>query len=390
MQPPDSSLPFPAQPRFGSGIPRCAASVTIGVLVAVGLACSRVQPGAAPAVPVRVSVVERIQVGNAAKYSASIAPNAQMDLAFKSGGYVASIRQVAGADGRIHPLDVGDSVKEGTVLAEVRKDEYQDRILQAKADLAKAAAGYEQAKLSFERASHLFASGSATKPEYEQAQAQFEAATSTVEAAKAQLSLANTQLADSILKAPRDGWITKRNVEVGSLVSPAIPAFTLVDTHLVRAAFGVPDTAIQSVRLGQRLRVTAEAADREFEGRVTSISPAADARNRVFSVEVTLANPAGKLKAGMVAALTLGASHAHEAVVVPLAAVLRSAQDANGFTVMVAESSSRGLVARSRVVQLGDAYGNDIAVAGGLQAGERVITTGAPLVRDGDRIELLP
>jgi multidrug efflux pump subunit AcrA (membrane-fusion protein) len=95
-------------------------------------------------------------VGNAVKYSASITPNEQIDLAFKSGGYVGSIMQVRGADGRMRSLDLGDYVKAGTVLASVRSAEYQDRIAQAEADLAKAQAAHEQSKLSFERTSALF------------------------------------------------------------------------------------------------------------------------------------------------------------------------------------------------------------------------------------------
>jgi RND family efflux transporter MFP subunit len=339
---------------------------------------------------VRVSSVERIQVGNTAKYSASIVPNEQIDLMFKSGGYVASIMQVRGADGRRRSLDVGDHVKQGMVMARIRSGEYQDRISQAKADLAKANAAYEQAKLNFHRVEILLANGSATKPEYDQAKAQLDTAVAGVDAGKAQHSLAKTQLYDSILRAPRDGWIAKRNIDVGSLVGPATPAFSLVDTHLVRVVFGVPDTAIGFVRLGRSIRVTTEAVGGELEGRVTSISPTADPRSRVYSVEVTLVNVSEKLKSGMIASLMLSEAHPHEVTVVPLAAVLRSPHNANGFIVMVADSSRDTLVAQSREVQLGDAYGNSISVTSGLQVGERVITTGASLVHDGDRIELLP
>jgi len=364
--------------------------ICVGLLMLLQFGYSEPRAAAPGAVPVRVSTVERIQVGKAAKYSASIVPNEQTELIFKSGGYVASIMQVKGADGRMRSLDVGDRVKRGIVMARIRSGEYQDHITQAKADLAKANAIYKQAKLSFHRAEVLLANGSATKPEYDQAKAQFDAAMAAVDAGKAQLSLANTQLYDSTLRAPRDGWIAKRNIDVGSLVGPSIPAFSLVDTHLVRVIFGVPDTALESVALGQKIRVTTEAVAGELEGRVTSISPAADPRSRVYSVEVTLTNPSEKLKSGMIASLTLGEGHPHEVTVVPLAAVLRAPHDANRFIVMVADSSGRALVARPREVQIGDAYGNSISVTSGLQATERVITTGASFVHDGDRIELLP
>jgi RND family efflux transporter MFP subunit len=330
-----------------------------------------------------------MSVGNAAKYSASITPNEQIDLAFKSGGYVGSIMQVRGADGRMRSLDLGDYVKAGTVLASVRSTEYQDHIQQAEADLAKAQAAHEQARLSFERTSTLFAQKSATKPEYDQAKAQFDTSVASVKEASSQLSYARIQLADSVLRAPRDGWIAKRNIDVGSLVGPSVPAFSLIDTHLVRVSFGVPDTAMQLLHLGQQLQVNTEAAG-DFEGRVTAIAPSADPTSRVYSVEVTVANPEGRLKAGMIAALALQELHAQEVTAIPLAAVLRSPQDPNAFLVMLPQRVNDGYIARPRVVQVGEAYGNSIAITSGLQPGDEVITTGASQLHDGDRLQVIP
>jgi multidrug efflux system membrane fusion protein len=341
------------------------------------------------AVPVSVTAVERMPVGKAASYSASITPNEQIDLTFKSGGYVGSITQIRSADGRMRSLDIGDYVKAGTMLASVRSAEYQDQIQQAEADLAKAQAAHEQAKLSFERVSTLFAQQSATKPEYDQAKAQFDEAVASITAAKAEVSTARTQLADSILLAPRDGWIAKRSIDVGSLVGPSTPAFSLIDTHLVRVSFGVPDTAMQLVHLGQKLRINTEAAG-DFEGRVTEIAPSADQNSRVYSVEVTVANPGDRLKAGMIATLALQESRPQEVTTIPLAAVLRSPQDPNAFLVMMPQPVSGGYIARPRSVQVGEAYGNDIAVTSGLQPGDRVITTGASLLHDGDHLQLIP
>ena len=346
-------------------------------------------PAATPmSVPVQVSTVERVQVGTATRYSASILPNAQIALVFKSGGYTASIMQVRGADGRSRAIDAGDRVEQGDVLATVKTDEYQDRISGAQAELARASVSETHAKTSMDLAATLFAGGSATKPEYDQAKAQFEMAQAAVSAAKAQLSAANTQLSDTILKAPISGWIAKRSIDVGSLVGPGAPAFVLVDTRLVRAAFGVPDMALQSVHLGQKLLVTAEAVRGEFAGQVTSIAPAADPGNRVYSVEITLANPEGKLKSGMIASVTVGQQKQREVTVIPMSSVLRSSDNPDEFSVMVSEQSTRGLVARLRKVRLGDPFGNSIEVISGVLPGERVVTTGAALLHEGDRLQL--
>jgi multidrug efflux system membrane fusion protein len=143
------------------------------------------------------------------------------------------------------------------------------------------------------------------------------------------------------------------------------------------------------VHLGQRLQVKTEAAG-DSEGPVTSITPNADSKTKVYSVEVTLANPQNRLKAGMIATLALPGRLPQDVTVIPLAALLRSPQDPNAYTVMIPEPVSDGYIARPRAVQLGEAYGNNIAVTSGLEPGDRVITTGAGLVHDGDRLQLIP
>jgi RND family efflux transporter MFP subunit len=143
------------------------------------------------------------------------------------------------------------------------------------------------------------------------------------------------------------------------------------------------------VHLGQKLRINTEAAG-DFEGRVTEIAPSADANSRVYSVEVTVANPQGRLKAGMIATLALQESRPQEVTTIPLTAVLRSPQDPNAYLVMMPQPVSDGYIARPRVVQVGEAYGNNIAITAGLEPGDRVITTGASQVHDGDRLQLIP
>ncbi len=365
------------------------AAIGLGFLIATALGCgTSSQPVTPSAVPVRVGAAEQVQVGKVARFSATVMPNEQVELAFKSGGYVGSIRQVRGADGRVRSLDVGDFVRAGAVLASVRPAEYQDRIHQAEAQLARAQAAHDHAKLDFGRAATLFASGSATKPEYDQAKAQLDSAAASVREAKAQLSLARTQLADGIVRAPRDGFIARRNIDVGSLVGPSMPAFSLIDTRWVRVSFGVPDTSMQLVHLGQKIPINTEAAG-DFEGRVTSIAPNADPKTRVFSVEVTLANPGGRLKAGMIANLALHESRPQQVTAIPLAAVLRSPQDPNGFMVMEPQPVAGGYVAHARTIQIGEAYGDKIEVTSGLKPGDRVIITGASLVHSGDRLQFI-
>ena len=336
-------------------------------------------------------MVQSVAVGNSARYSASIVPYSQVDLAFQSSGYVDHVRQVKSAGGGMRNIDQGDWVTKGTVLAVVDQQNYQDKLLQAKAQLAGAQAQHLKDKLSFDRISTLYSTQSATKPELDSAQAQLDASAAQVDAAKAQISEAQTALAYCSLKAPFDGWIVKRSVDSGSFVSPATNGFTIADTRTVKAVFGVPDTSISRAKVGQSQLITTDALPQTFTGRVTAISPSADPKSRVFSVEVSIANPKDELKSGMIASLSLeGYPLPRSVMAVPLSAVIHDPQRVNGFAVLTAEGDGEIELAHLRPVELGDVYGDMIGVNGGLKFGERVVTTGATLVKNGGQVRVIP
>ncbi|HMC73259.1 MAG TPA: hypothetical protein VKG87_03065, partial [Terriglobales bacterium] len=107
------------------------AAVVVAAVSISQTGCTRAESEPRALTPVRTAEVQTISTGSETRYSANIVPNAQVDLAFKSGGYVVSIRQVRGADGRMRNMDTGDWVTRGTVLAVVRQQDYTDRREQA-------------------------------------------------------------------------------------------------------------------------------------------------------------------------------------------------------------------------------------------------------------------
>jgi RND family efflux transporter MFP subunit len=129
----------------------------------------------------------------------------------------------------------------------------------------------------------------------------------------------------------------------------------------------------------------------EFTGHISRISPAADSSSRVFDVEVTIPNSEGLLKPGMVASITVNEMGAtKEFPVVPLTAVTRSKVDPNAYAVMVIEEVNGKHIARLRNVELGESYGNSVAVNSGVKPGEIVITTGVSQVADGEEVLVMP
>ncbi len=359
-----------------------------GALLQAG--CSSATSEQPPLVPVRTTLVRNITNGNLNTYSANIEPYQQVELSFKSSGYLVSIRQVRDAQGHIRNIDQGDYVTRGTMLAVVQKDDYLQRLEQAKAQLARAQADHERAQLSFDRMSALFKVGAATKPEYDDSNAQFQSTQAAVESAKATVEEAKLALSYCELRAPFDSWVLKRNVDVGTLVGPASNGFALADTRSVKAVFGVPDTAIARVKLGSPQSVTTEAVPGPFSGHVTSISAAADPKSRVYSVEVRIDNPNNELKSGMIASITIGTPSPGGMIAVPISAVIRSPSTPNGFAVFVTEGTGDRVKVHTQDVTLGSTYGNMIAVESGVNLNDRVVTSGANIIKNGDLVSVMP
>jgi multidrug efflux system membrane fusion protein len=187
--------------------------------------------------------------------------------------------------------------------------------------------------------------------------------------------------------------VIDRKIEVGTLVAQGVTGFVLADLTSVKAAFGVPDLALQSLKLGDTLKVTTDALPgTEFSGHISRISPSADQNSRVFDVEVTVPNPDGRLKPGMIAALNVneGAAAQVNVPVVPLTAVTRAKDNPDAYAVVVVEEREGKQIARLRAVTLGESLGNAVVVTGGVRAGEVVVTTGVTQVADGEVVQVIP
>jgi RND family efflux transporter MFP subunit len=368
-------------------------AVLLGVILValLQMGCDRARSEQTQIVPVHTAEVRNIDTGSMNTYSANIQPYQQVDLSFKSNGYLASIRQVRDADGHIRNIDQGDYVAAGTVLAVVQKDDYEQKLDQAKASLAKSQAEHERAKLSFDRMSVLYKAGAATQPDYDDTRAQDQSTQAAVDNSVAQVAEAQLALSYCDLKAPFDSWVLKRNVDVGTLVGPATNGFTLADTRTVKAVFGVPDTAVGRIKPGSPQTVRTEAYSKGFSGHVTAISAAADPKSRVYSVEVRIDNPENLLKSGMIASITIGTPGPPGGVmVVPISSVVRSPSNRNGFAVFVTEGTGDTVKVHTQDVTLGNTYGNMIAVESGLSLNQRVVAEGSNNIKNGDEVRIIP
>ena len=401
-----------------------------------------------PAVPVKVAAVELNAASTEARYSATIIPRTQVELAFKVGGYVDALRKVRGVDGKMRDIQEGDRIGTGTVLARVRQSDYHVKFKEAEsqasearsgidvskaqyqeavsgiasseAQLIEAEAAYVKAKFDFDRAENLFASKSMTKADYDSAKAQYDMTGAKVAAARSQVQVIQAKansakanidvvqaqsqsaqavvqetqipLRDTELRSPLNGVVLEKSIEKGTLVSSGDKAFVVADTSSVKAVFGVADIALTEMKLGSKLSVESESMPgKELQGQITSVFPAADSKNRAFNVEVTIANPDYLLRPNMIVSLSVGTKQQiSPQPVVPLNAVIKSKSNADGYAVIIVTEEGGRQLARLRDVKLGESFGNAVAIAEGLKQGDRVIITGGTMVNDGDQVKVIP
>jgi len=335
-------------------------------------------------------VTSGLSAGGKVVYSAVAEPKTTTTLAFRGPGYVERILIVPSATGGSREVGEGDRVRRGNVLANLREAEYRDQVDQAIGEVAAARAATQKAQLEFERTTRLFATQSVTKPEMETATAQRDATEAQLAAAQAALEEARVALRDTALVSPVDGDVLKKNVELGAYMGPGTPVFIVGDVTSIKVVIGLPDVALRSVSLGQPVTVTTDALPgRTFSAPVSRIAAAADPVTRNFDVEVEIPNHDLLWRPGMIASVELHSVSPQAAIpVLPLTAFIWAPGDR--FAVMVVEGEGSEERAKMRQVELGDVAGNHVAVLRGLNPGERVITTGASIVADGELIEVLP
>ncbi len=365
--------------------------------------CKKVVPDAAASLTtVRVVTAALSKDDKSVHYSVSLIANRQADIAFKSSGIVDQIRMIRGADGRTHEITMGDTVKTGDLLARVRAVDYQQKVDQAQAELSNATAQREgmQASLTlaesnYLRAGHLYAEQSLTRQDYERAQQQRDSALAAahqsdaeIENAKAEIAQTRLALSDTALRAPFWGAVVARRIESGDLAGASATAFTIADIAQLKANFIVPDTALNEVPIGRQLNIRLGPDGRDRPARITAVSPSADPQSRVFTVELTIANPGGELRPGMIGSIELFAHlPAEPHIAVPISSLVQAKTD-HEFALFVVDGSAVPRV-HLRPVKIGTTNGNSIQILSGLAAGERVISVGAQILHDNDTVRVI-
>lgn len=279
--------------------------------------------------------------------------------------------------GRVREIyvDKGAQVREGQPLVKI-----DDAILRAQLDQAEANAAL--AEETWQRQKRLW-EDEQIGTELQYLQAKYGART-----AAAQAQALRERVDNTVVRAPFDGLLEDRFVEVGDMVVPGARVGRVLDLTPAKVSGGVAERYAAELEAGSEAQVTlAPAEDRSYTGRIGWVGSAVDPEARTFGVEVLVPNPAGVIKPGMVANVRIALHTIENAIVVPQQAVIRQEQ---GYVVYVARQADDGTVRAAVVrVELGPRQENQAVIRSGLQPGDRVIVVGQQQVAAGDALRIV-
>jgi membrane fusion protein (multidrug efflux system) len=288
--------------------------------------------------------------------------------ALRSNESVVMRPEVAGRIAAIGFRD-GQPVKRGQVLVQLDAALNEAEVAQARAELDLAKSTLKRTE---DLASKNFVSGSAQ-----------ETAASNVEVLAARLKLAEARLAKMRILAPFDGVVGIRTVSIGDYVKDGADLVNIEDIGVLKVDFRVPERYLPHMRAGQAVEVVADAlpADR-YRGAIEAINPRVDANGRSLEVRARLSNSDGRLRPGMFARVRIIIGERTNALLVPEEAIVPLGDDFFVYTVVDGKAN------RIRV-KLGVRRNSQVEVLEGVKAGDKVITAGMRVQRDGQPVRIV-
>jgi RND family efflux transporter MFP subunit len=266
----------------------------------------------------------------------------------------------------------GDYVRVGQTLLTMRGD-----IINVNAQQAQAV--YQNAKSDYSRYENAFKTGGVTKQQLDQAKL-------ALTNAQSSLTQANINVGDTKVKAPINGFINKKYIEPGSILTgmPATALFDIVNVSKLKLVVTVNENQVASLKVGNTINVTASVyPDKTFSGKITFIASKAD-ESLNFPVEIEIANNTNNdLKAGMYGTANFASNQQRQhLMVVPRNAFVGSVSSNEIFVV---EKD----IAKLKKVTAGRILGDQVEIINGLSDGDIVITTGQINLQDGNTVEII-
>jgi RND family efflux transporter MFP subunit len=320
---------------------------------------------------------------------------------------------LARADGyvRKRTVDIGDRVRAGQEVAVIEAPELDQQVLQAQATLEQAQAALEQAqanyqqgksnlelaKITAQRWGNLGAKGVVSRQENDQYQAQYQAQVSnqqalekaisaqrsSIAAAEANLARLRNMQSYRVVRAPFDGVVTQRNVDVGALVNAGNTLlYRVAQTGTLRTYVNVPQASASSIHVGQTATLNvSNLPGRTFTGTVARTANSLDPATRTLLVELHVLNNDGVLLPGMYCQIAINSPRTNPPLVIPSDSLIVR----TGGTLVAVVRADHTI--HLQTVTVGRDFGDRIEVLSGLEEGNTIIPNPGDIAREGLKVD---
>jgi RND family efflux transporter MFP subunit len=288
---------------------------------------------------------------------------------------------VEGDAGRIAAIyvEAGDHVKRGQVLARLNVSVLEPQVANLEAALDEARAEAELAEAEYRRAQAVGASGALSAEETQRRKSAAVTAGAKVKVAAAQLAESQARLARASVRAPADGIILTRNVEVGQTATPGGEAlFRLSEGGEVELRGQVAEQDLPLLKVGQAVNVWLTGTSRVYPGQVRLLGAVIDPQTRLGMARVSL-TPDPNLRPGAFARAEVTVSNADRAVL-PQTAVLT---DDKGSYVLIVNAQHK---IERRTVRISGMVQNGVTIAEGITGKEQVVATAGAFLQEGELV----
>jgi multidrug efflux pump subunit AcrA (membrane-fusion protein) len=385
---------------------------TVVVLAAAAAACSRGETAQArgrdaAAKPVKVEVVKTERITRSVELVGTLAAVDQVTISSETDGNVSRIL-----------ADLGDRVRAGQPLIQIDREKQQYSFEQQKAALARALAQYgapdpehlpdiektpdvqkasadlRQAKQAYDRTNELFKRALVPQQLLDDAAATLQAKQAgydlslqnaknlraSIQASEASMKLADRQLRDTEIRAPFDGYVEKRLVNLGELVKTQMPVMSVVRIDPLKVVAEIPEKMAPWIHDGQPVELHVDAyPDKTFTAKVSRISPAVNTSTRAFPFEALAPNPGGVLKPGTFARVHIESGKVDDVLSLP-AAVLQYRYGVNRVFVIDGDKLT------AHELKIGERLGDRVEILSGVSAGDRVAANDVDKLTDGLKV----
>ena len=362
----DTPLNQPSKPRRGRGWIIAILGIVVVLVALVGIKASQIRAmikaGKSFSLPPESVTSAKVDSQQWEASRAAVATLVAVRSVTVSSELPGSVRQLG--------FESGAFVHKGDLLVKLDTSVEEAQLAAAQADAS-------LAKTSVRRARTL-------REQNSNSAADLDAAESRGQQTTASAGILQATIAKKTIRAPFDGRLGIRLVELGQVVSSGAPMVSLQSVSPIHAEFYLPQQAISELRAGLHARLHTDVYPKDsWTGLVTTVNPEVDVSTRNVRVRATFPNLDGRLRPGMFANVEVLSNDQRQALVIPATAVIYAPY---GDSVFALEQQDKKLVARQKFVRLGERRGDLVAVVSGLNAGETIVSSGAFKLHNGSEV----